>query len=154
MKTKFLIILFLTFSASAVFAQTRVMSNEERANLATDDLFKELCKQSATNYAVFIDEGVAGFPSGGGSTNRNAWIQYVKDLIFATDVVKKGGISDEEVGKKYLTLAKAKTFTLGAAPQSNATLIAAWQTANAFDEFNPGYFALLGNAFDTNSKAN
>lgn len=154
MKNKLSILLLLLTISFTSLAQTRVMSDGEKASLSVNDEFKKLCKQNAINHAVFLDNGEAGFPANGGLANRDAWIKYVKDLIFATNIVIKGEITDEDIGKKYLALAKSKEFTLGVTPQSDSTLIATWVAGNVFAEFNPGYFSLLGNAYDTDSKEN
>lgn len=142
MKKQFLIALICLVSFAS-YSQ-RVLTDDERQTLLVSTVYKEKCKWATLNHANFISQ-----QSLVTSANTNTLkIRAVKDLIVATDLTL-GGTADEAISVRFLNASKGKTFTLGAAPQPEATLIAAWVTADAFTEFAPAYFVILGDHLRT-----
>jgi hypothetical protein len=138
MKTiKILFVLFLLFVSGITFGQ-RVLTEEERQQLLTSSEFQEKCQWAVRDYAAFWSV------NDGSSANTEALrIKWAKDRILSINIMKTDA-NDPLLVVRFLNAAKGKQFTIGAAPQSTSVLIAAWVSANSFEEFVGAYFTVLG----------
>ncbi len=138
MKTmKHLFIIAFLLISTLSFSQ-RVLSEEERQQLLSSPEFLQKCQWASRDYAAFMSV------NDGSSANTEALrIKWAKDRIFAVSVLKND-ITDNLIVVRFLNVAKGKTFNIGASPQPNEVLIAAWVSTNSFEEFVGQYFNILG----------
>lgn len=137
-KQLFFVALFmLTLSVS--YGQ-RVLSEQERQQLLGSSEFIEKCQWAVRDYAAFwsVHDGGAGVPA-----TETGRIKWAKDRQLSIHILKTDA-NDPLLAVRFLNASKGKQFNLGASPQSNAALIAAWVNDNAFDEFVGIYFNYLG----------
>lgn len=120
------------------YAQTRVMTDDERETLKNSATFKQKCQWATRNFAAFwsVDLGAS-------ATNENERITWAKNRQLSVEILKND-TKDDDISLRFLNAGKGKQFTLGAAPQPEATLINAWVTTNSFEEFVVEYFKVLG----------
>jgi hypothetical protein len=127
----FLLISFASFSQ-------RVLTEEERQQLLGSSIFSEKCQWAVRDYAAYWS-----IHDGAGLATESDRIKWAKDRQLSIAILKND-ITDPHLVVRFLNASKGKQFTLGAAPQSTATIIAAWDSGNAFEEFVAQYFSVLG----------
>jgi hypothetical protein len=141
MKNKILILL-LTLVSFVGYSQ-RVLTDDERQTLSTSETFKQKCQWAVRNYATYWSGH-----DGSGLTTTAQKMKWAKDRISSVEILKNNTV-DQDIAIRFLNASKAKTFSgLSAAPASEASIIAAWVTANTFDEFVSQYFDLIADDID------
>lgn len=140
MKTKFILSILVLFISIASFAQ-RVMTQEEKQNLSVNTTFQAKCKQAIRDYTTYW-----AVHDGSSLGTEALRIKWAKDRQLAIGVLKNPIVNEDAqtMAWIFLNAAKGKTYSLAAAPVSDATLIAAWDTANSFDEFTSTYYDVKG----------
>lgn len=137
------LLLVCALSVSTVaFSQTRVMTSKEKEKLLTNAEFKSRCEWAIRDYASYWS-----IHDGSGLSTEADRIKWAKDRLFGVAIVTNG-ITDPNVTLKFLTAAKGKQFSLPAGEQEVDTLLAAWNTANTYEEMTSEYFRYIGNTVD------
>lgn len=138
MKKQILIIAFLLTSIISFAQSNRVLSEAERQQLLGSSAFKEKCEWAVRDYAAYWS-----IHDGSGLSTEVDRIAWAKDRPLSVSILKHG-ITDPHLVEAFLNAAKGRQFSLNAAPLDNTTLIAAWDSSSAFEEFVSQYFKLLG----------
>lgn len=126
-------LLVTTFS----FSQ-RVLSEDERQQLLNSPEFLQKCQWASRDYAAFWASN-----DGSQANTETLKIKWAKDRMLSIAVLKSDA-NDPYMVVRFLNLSKGKQFNLGASPQPNEVLIAAWVSTNSFEEFVGSYFSILG----------
>ncbi len=115
----------------------RVLTDQERQQLQGSSEFLEAAQWAVRNYAAYwsIHDGAA--------LAGAALIKWVKDRLKSVNIVLND-INDPAIALKFVKLSKGMQFDLGAAVQPTATIIAAFQAGNKFEECASLYFDLEG----------
>lgn len=129
-------LLLLMAIALPSFSQ-RVLTDEERESLIADPSFIYHSQWAVRNYAAYwsIHDGSSLSPEA-------ARIKWAKDRMISVKIVNYD-INDNNLSLRFIKLSKGITFSLGAAPQPPATIVAAFVAGNRFDELSSLYFDLL-----------
>lgn len=133
MKKQILILTILTLSVISSFAQ-RVLTEDERQSLLINTVFNEKCKMAIRDYAAFWSAN-----DGSAASTETLKIKWAKDRIKSVGILLEG-VNDDRVSEIFINSSKGKQLTLGAAPLSATTIIAAWDANNVFAEFASQYF--------------
>lgn len=123
----------------ACYSQSnRVLTEEERQSLLTNEIFLEKCRFAIRNYASFWSTD-----NGSSSSNEAARIKWAKDRKLSVDVLRFG-TNDPHTSEVFINASKAKQYSLFSAPQNVTVLLTAWDSASSFDEFVSVYYDILG----------
>lgn len=141
---KLLLIIVLSIACVNIFAQARVLTQQEKDSLKNDPVFKLQCEWAVREFASYwsLQTGVS-------CATEVECIAWAKNRLLSIHVLTKGvpqmNISLTEV---FLNAGKGKELAYGANP-TTLEITQLWLSApNEFEEFAAEFFKVWGNDVD------
>lgn len=133
-----LLLIGMLITIVSLAQSNRVLTEPERQSLLGSSAFLEKCQWAVRDYATYW----SGHDGSGLSTESDR-INWAKDRQLSISILKNG-VNDSHLVEVFLNASKGREFLLNASPESVSTLVSAWDSSSAFEEFVAQYFRILG----------